>query len=64
MSQGCPRSCDQLARALGVDTAELVGDDLTRLDRATLLDRAATEMSRQTNEELRTWLRLARSRPR
>jgi len=54
----------RLARALGVDAAELVGDELTRLDRATLLERAATELSRQTNEELRTWLRVTRARPR
>ena len=52
----------RLARALEVDAAELVGDELTRLDRATLLERAATELSRQSNEELRTWLRVSRSR--
>ena len=52
----------RLARALGVDAAELVGDELTRLDRETLLARAAGELGRQSNEELRTWLRVSRSR--
>ena len=54
----------RLARALGVDAAELVGDELTRLDRAELQARVADELSRQSNEELRTWLRVARSRVR
>ncbi len=54
----------RLARALGVDAAELVGDELTRLDRADLLQRVADELARQSNEELRTWLRVARSRVR
>ncbi len=52
----------RLARALGVDAAELVGDELTRLDREELLRRGAEELGRQSGEELRTWLRLARSR--
>ncbi len=54
----------RLARALGVDAAELVGDELTRLDRADLLQRVGDELARQSNEELRTWLRVARSRGR
>ena len=52
----------RLSRALAVDAAELVGDELTRLDRTTLLARATTELSRQSNEELRTWLRVSRAR--
>ena len=52
----------RLARALDVDAAELVGDELTRLGRDALLQRVATELSRQSSEELRTWLRVARSR--
>ncbi len=54
----------RLARALAVDAAELVGDELTRLDRAELLQRVAGELARQSSEELRTWLRVARSRVR
>jgi len=54
----------RLARALGVDAAELVGDELTRLDRAQLLDRAVAELQLQSGEELRAWLRVARSRRR
>ena len=54
----------RLARALDVDTVELVGDELTRLDRADLLLRAQNEMSRKSNEEIRAWLRMARVAPR
>jgi len=50
----------RLARALNVDLAELVGDELTRLDRQELLERVAAETSRKSNEELRAWLRVAR----
>ncbi len=52
----------RLARALGVDAAELVGDELTKLDREEIMRRVFEELSRQSSEELRTWLRLARSR--
>lgn len=54
----------RLARALGVDAAELVGDELTRLDHVELLKRATAELERQSSEELRTWLRVARGRHR
>ena len=54
----------RLARALGVDAAELVGDELTRLDREALLARATAELGRQSGEEIRTWLRVSRSRVR
>ena len=47
-----------------MDAAELVGDELTRLKRAELVQRVADELARHSNEELRTWLRVARSRVR
>ncbi len=52
----------RLARALGVDAAELVGDELTRLERAEVLRQAVAELEQQSSEELRTWLRVARAR--
>ena len=54
----------RLARALDVDSVELIGDELTRLNRADLLQRAQNEMSRKSNEEIRAWLRMARVAPR
>ena len=54
----------RLARELGVDAAELVGDELTRLDHAELVRRVSAELERQSSQELRTWLRLARARTR
>jgi transcriptional regulator with XRE-family HTH domain len=54
----------RLARALGVDAAELLGDELTRVDRDELLRRAVDEMSRKSSEELRAWLRVARTQGR
>ncbi len=54
----------RLAAALRVDAAELVGDELTRLSRADLIRRVGEELERQSSEELRTWIRLARSRTR
>jgi transcriptional regulator with XRE-family HTH domain len=54
----------RLARALDVDVAELVGDELTRLDRPELLRRVASELELKPNEELRAWLRVARATPR
>jgi transcriptional regulator with XRE-family HTH domain len=54
----------RLARALDVDPAELVGDDLSDLNREDLLERVVRELSQQSNPELRAWLRVSRARVR
>jgi transcriptional regulator with XRE-family HTH domain len=51
----------RLAKGLQVDTAELVGDHVSQLDRNSLISHLISELSAKSDEELRAMLRISRA---